>query len=111
MPKENAADLSDQSLEADYYIEDGKYKIDLKPLLKEKYWFDKVHLSLLHVEKYGASYDEENAILSYDTLEDENGDPVVPMYSLDCEDYNGDIFVLSAFSEPFMKLKNLNQSN
>ena len=55
MPKENAADLSDQSLEADYYIEDGKYKIDLKPLLKEKYWFDKVHLSLLHVEKYGAS--------------------------------------------------------
>ena len=97
VPKENAADLSDQSLEADYYIEDGKYKIDLKPLLKEKYWFDKVHLSLLHVEKYGASYDEENAILSYDTLEDENGDPVVPMYSLDCEDYNGDIFVLSAF--------------
>lgn len=52
---------------------------------------------MLHVEKYGASYDEENAILSYDTLEDENGDPVVPMYSLDCEDYNGDIFVLSAF--------------
>ncbi len=84
-----APNLKNQYLQDpyEYYKQDGKYVIDLKPVLGEKRYLDKVKVQNQHDGRYGATYDKEKGLLIYDKLpEPGNVNDDYMGYTLMCPD-------------------------
>lgn len=84
-------ELKDQVLEdeQEYYKKDGKIVVDLKPVLGERKYLEKANILEGHDIKYGAKYDKETGLLTYDTMPNpKDGEDERIGYSLMCPDKN-----------------------
>lgn len=84
-------ELKDQVLEdeQEYYKKDGKFVVDLKPVLGERKYLEKANILEGHDSKYGAKYDKETGLLTYDTMPNpKDGEDERIGYSLMCPDKN-----------------------
>lgn len=84
-------ELKDQVLEdeQEYYKKDGKFVVDLKPVLGERKYLEKANILEGHDIKYGAKYDKETGLLTYDTMPNpKDGEDERIGYSLMCPDKN-----------------------
>lgn len=84
-------ELKDQVLEdeQEYYKKDGKIVVDLKPVLGERKYLEKANILEGHDIKYGAKYDKETGLLTYDKMPNpKDGEDERIGYSLMCPDKN-----------------------
>lgn len=75
--------------EQEYYKKDGKIVVDLKPVLGERKYLEKADILEGQDTKYGAKYDKETGLLTYDKMPNpKDGEDERIGYSLMCPDKN-----------------------